>query len=73
MKSICCVDVLGTKRWYQEIVINESVYGNLLHREDGPAREYADGYKEWFLNGKRRNSKYLQYFLRIMKPAFFIQ
>jgi hypothetical protein len=23
------------------------------HREDGPAREWADGTKEWFLNGKR--------------------
>jgi hypothetical protein len=21
-----------------------------LHREDGPAIEYSDGYKEWFLN-----------------------
>ena len=25
----------------------------LCHREDGPAVEYADGYKAWFLNGKR--------------------
>jgi hypothetical protein len=24
-----------------------------LHREDGPAIEYADGYKAWWLNGKR--------------------
>jgi hypothetical protein len=24
-----------------------------LHREDGPAVEYADGYKSWWLNGKR--------------------
>jgi hypothetical protein len=23
------------------------------HREDGPAIEYANGYKSWFLNGKR--------------------
>ena len=23
-----------------------------LHREDGPAIDYPDGYKEWFLNGK---------------------
>ena len=22
------------------------------HREDGPAVEYADGSKEWYLNGK---------------------
>ena len=24
----------------------------ILHREDGPAFEYADGSKEWFINGK---------------------
>ena len=23
-----------------------------LHREDGPAVEYADGIKQWYLNGK---------------------
>ena len=22
------------------------------HREDGPAIEFADGYKAWYLNGK---------------------
>jgi hypothetical protein len=24
-----------------------------LHREDGPAIEWADGYKSWYLNGKK--------------------
>ena len=24
-----------------------------LHREDGPAREWSDGSKEWYLNGNR--------------------
>jgi hypothetical protein len=24
----------------------------LLHREDGPAIEFANGNKEWYLNGK---------------------
>lgn len=33
----------GTKFWY---------LGMLLHREDGPAIEYADGFKEWYLNGE---------------------
>ena len=32
----------GTKHWF----LNDE-----LHREDGPAIEYADGGKEWFLNG----------------------
>jgi len=34
----------GTKFW--------SLNGK-LHREDGPAGEYANGTKEWFLNGKK--------------------
>jgi hypothetical protein len=36
------VDDYGTKRWY---------LNNQLHREDGPAVEYASGDKSWFLNG----------------------
>ena len=33
----------GTKFWY----LNDN-----LHREDGPAIEYANGDKYWYLNGK---------------------
>jgi hypothetical protein len=33
----------GSKFWY---------LNGKLHREDGPACEYANGEKEWFLNGK---------------------
>ena len=36
------VDTDGTKSWYLK--------GN-LHREDGPAIEYAEGTKCWYLNG----------------------
>ena len=25
----------------------------ILHREDGPAVEYSDGHKEWYINGER--------------------
>lgn len=32
-------------------------YIHLLHREDGPAIEYPDGCKEWFINGKRHRKK----------------
>ena len=28
-----------------------------LHREDGPACEWADGYKAWYLNGKELTEK----------------
>ena len=33
----------GTKEWY----LNDK-----LHREDGPAIEFANGSKFWYLNGK---------------------
>jgi len=39
------VDDYGTICWYNE--------KNQLHREDGPAVEFADGSKEWFINSKR--------------------
>jgi hypothetical protein len=43
-----------TLEWYK--------YG-LLHREDGPAIEKADGTKEWYLNGKlnRKNGAAIEY------------
>ena len=28
-------------------------YWRILHRLDGPACEYVDGSKEWFVNGKK--------------------
>jgi len=34
----------GNRFWYLNVQ---------LHREDGPACEWADGSKEWWLNGKR--------------------
>ena len=37
------VDTDGTKSWY---------LNGKLHREDGPAVEYAIGTKSWYLNGK---------------------
>ena len=36
------IDRHGNKRWY---------LGGQLHREDGPAVEYANGDKRWYLNG----------------------
>jgi len=34
----------GNKSWF---------LNGKYHREDGPAREYADGNKFWFLSGER--------------------
>jgi hypothetical protein len=41
-KSGCEINEFGTKRWY---------LNGELHREDGPALEFADGEKYWCLNG----------------------
>ena len=43
----------GTKYWHKE--------GN-LHREDGPAIEYADGIKRWFIEGKELTQKEIEDF-----------
>ena len=42
-KPICKVNGDGTKQWY---------LNGKLHREDGPAIEYVDGDKYWFLKNK---------------------
>ena len=38
------VDRRGNKHWYNE--------NNKLHREDGPAAEYTNGSKVWYIDGK---------------------
>ena len=38
------VNANGTKRW---------LLRGKLHREDGPAFEWPDGEKHWYLNGNR--------------------
>lgn len=44
-KYIVKVDRNGNRRWYNE--------SNKLHRVDGPAIEWVNGTKEWYLDGKR--------------------
>ena len=44
MKNGLIIDSLGTKRWYKD---------DKLHRDDGPAIEWPNGSKEWYLNGKQ--------------------
>ena len=45
MKITKDIDIFGTIRYYNE--------QGQLHREDGPAIEWSDGYKEWYINGER--------------------
>jgi hypothetical protein len=40
------IDEYGTKSWYNE--------KREYHREDGPAIEWADGTKCWYINGKNK-------------------
>lgn len=47
MKSECKINSYGDKYWQ---------LNDLLHREDGPAAEYANGDKFWWLNGLRHRS-----------------
>ena len=48
MQDINCeIDEYGNKKWYQH---------GKLHREDGPAVEYADGFKELYQHGKLHRS-----------------
>jgi hypothetical protein len=41
------IDQLGSKFYYKDKAMT------ILHREDGPAVEGYDGYKAWYINGKR--------------------
>ena len=45
-KYYVTVDEEGTPRWYKDAKCN------ILHREKGPAVEYAGGTKEWCQNGQ---------------------
>ena len=46
--STVTVGKYGDKAWY---------HNGKLHREDGPAIEWANGYKEWYINDKRVTEK----------------
>ena len=43
----CVVELSGLKSWYKD---------DKLHREDGPAVEYAEGSNEWYFNGNYLDS-----------------
>jgi hypothetical protein len=45
MKSIIKINEFRTIRWYND--------AGEIHRDDGPAVEYENGDKLWYINGKR--------------------
>ena len=55
MKSKLRIDVRGNKYW--------QLPNWLFHRDNGPAVEYVDGYKAWYLNGvlHREDSPAIEY------------
>ena len=57
LDSLCYNEDTG--KWFWKVsrfdyVINCKLYtlNDKLHRLDGPAIEYTDGYKEWYVNGE---------------------
>jgi hypothetical protein len=47
MQPEMTTDDEGNKFWW---------LNNRIHREDGPAIEFADGSKEWYLNGEHHRT-----------------
>ena len=45
------INKYGHKHYYSDREME------ILHREDGPAVEYADGRESWYINGKRLTEK----------------
>ena len=45
------IDKKGTKRYYSDRGMT------ILHREDGPAVEWFEGSKYWYINGKRHREE----------------
>lgn len=51
----------GSKFWY---------LSNKLHREDGPAVEWASGFKEWYLNDEElTETQYKSAMTKARKPS----
>ena len=49
-KYYVTVNDAGSARWYKDAKFE------VLHRENGPAIERADGHKEWWQNGQRHRT-----------------
>ena len=61
MKSICRTWKNGHKSWLSP--------KGVLHREDGPAIEYPDGLKHWYLNNRYYTKKEFDYLTQDKESA----
>ena len=59
MESKLNIDDFGTKNW--------RLSDGKRHREDGPAVEYSNGRKYWYLNGKLYRERGYKYKMRSKK------
>ena len=57
------IDVHGTKHYYSDREMN------IHHRKDGPAIEYADGGKVWYLNDEHLTEE--EFNTRMKPPTHF--
>lgn len=48
----------GQRYWYSADAVGSCTRKGILHREDGPAIEYANGEKAWFENDQHIRSEY---------------
>ena len=86
-KSVCEIDYGGNKYWRLNGLLHREedlpavehntgtkiwCINNNLHRENGPAVEYFDGGKEWYLNGKKIDCKTQEEFEYYMKWKIFL-
>jgi len=54
----CEIDKYGNKWWH---------LNNQLHRLDGPAEEYTNGFKAWWYHGKEINCSSQEEFERLIE------
>ena len=59
----CVIDYDGDKAWF---------LNGLKHREDGPAIEFANGTKIWYLNGNDLTEEEWVYTVRLNKLGEFL-
>ena len=59
MKSKLTIDKYGNKFW--------RLYNSYYHREDGPAIEFGNGNKYWYLNGIEYTEQEHKYKMRFKK------
>jgi hypothetical protein len=64
--SVCWSTENGDRFWYRHLS------DNTFHRTDGPAIEYSNGGREWWLNGERIDCSSQKEFERYLNLISFV-